>query len=731
MPRNWLTTELVGVLFFLGIVLMEVNNAEGRCFYVAENGNDSNLGTSAESAWRTTAKINTAKLKPGDQILFHRGDVFRGQLEIRDSGKPGHPIVIGAYGVGAKPVLCGAIPVKSWVPYKHGIYQASQTNVVTSVYVNGRLQSLARYPTTGFFTIEHGDKISLEDGHGLPTIGNLTGATARIRAVDWQYEIAQVVSHQSNRITFAHNMMYQCVAGYGYFLDNKLEFLDSPGEWYYDSKVGLLFLLIDGRIDPSGVKAEAVIHNCGIAIKPEASFIEIRELQLEKYETAGIVGMKSSKWVSIQDCTIRDVGVYGVMLDLGSGHYSVKGNLLEDIRGRGISTMESSDNEICENVIRRIGLHPGYGFNGVNNAIGIAVLQAEVTFSISARIVDQLKLMQMPSDVVERIVTMMDLPYTDEKFLVAALVEKLGSRDENHYVPLIVKLVKQEMGKQKLESCNNLVAHNTIEDIGYVGIRLDGRDSIAECNILKNTLLHMSDGGALYCWGQNTNYTFNNTFRHNIVSNAVGNSEATAHKAPFVCGIYIDNKSHHINIESNVVIKTGIGILLNDESHHNRIVGNTSYDNQYGLVFNEYFMPGTLVGCEAYGNILFCKLDDQRSLLVESQLRKGFRPVALDGNTYAGVGDHPTIVEKTRQDGVERKLEFSMQQWQEHYGQDSQSKAITNGHDSMILLNEGTMSRNFKIPVDAEYRNLQGQTLSEQISLPPFSSQILIRNESP
>ncbi|MEI6197922.1 MAG: right-handed parallel beta-helix repeat-containing protein, partial [Verrucomicrobiota bacterium] len=105
MPRNWLTTELVGVLFFLGIVLMEVNNAEGRCFYVAENGNDSNLGTSAESAWRTTAKINTAKLKPGDQILFHRGDVFRGQLEIRDSGKPGHPIVIGAYGVGAKPVL--------------------------------------------------------------------------------------------------------------------------------------------------------------------------------------------------------------------------------------------------------------------------------------------------------------------------------------------------------------------------------------------------------------------------------------------------------------------------------------------------------------------------------------------------------------------------------------------------------------------------------------------------
>jgi hypothetical protein len=711
------------------LLMMGMKDVTADSYYVSQAGDDSNGGTTDKTAWRTLEKVNTAKLKAGDQMYFHRGDVFRGQLEIRGSGKPGEPIVIAAYGVGAKPILSGAVLVKLWKSYKNGIYQASQTNAVTSVYVNDNLQSLARYPSAGFCTIEHGDKISMDDSHGLPANVDLIGATVRIRAVDWQYEIAKVVSHQSNKIVFAQNMMYECGAGYGYFLDNKLEFLDNPGEWFYDSKKGLLYLKTSDRIDPASAKTEASIYSYGIAIDPAASFIEIRDLQLEKYETAGIAGMKDSSWVFIHDCTFRDVDVYGIMLDLNSGHYVVKGNRIEDVRGRGISTIESSDNEISDNIIRRIGLCPGYGFNGVNNAIGIAVLKTEVMFSISERVVDQLKLELVPSDVVGRIVRMLDLPYPDEKFLVTALAEKLGGLDANRYTPLIVKHIKEEMGKQKLESRNNLVACNVIEDTGYAGIRLDGQNSIVERNIIKNTMLHMSDGGALYCWGQNTNYTFNNIFRNNIISNAVGNSEATPHKAPFVCGIYIDNKSHHINIESNVVIKTGMGILLNDESHHHRIVGNTSYDNQYGLVFNEYFMPGTLGGCEAYGNVLFSRQSDQRALLVQSHLREGFRPVALDGNIYAGCGELPAIVEKTSKDGVEHKQEFSLQQWREHYGQDAQSKAIRTDHDSVIFVNEGKAPGNFKIPTDAEYCNLQGQSLAGEISLPQFSSQILIRKE--
>lgn len=719
-------TRVLGLLLFV----MSVNDALAASYYVSDAGDNSNSGTTEKTAWRTIDKVNTASLRPGDQVLFRRGDVFRGQLQIRESGKPEKPIVVAAYGVGAKPVLSGAIPVTSWTPYRNGIYKASQTNPVTSVYVDDHLQSLARYPNSGFCTIEQGDQISLEDSRGLTSNLDLAGATARIRAVDWQYEIAKVVSHQGNRIAFAQHIKYPCKKGYGYFLDNKLEFLDSDGEWFYDSNEMLLYLQLTDRNNPPSAKVEATVYSYGIVIDPDVSFIAIRDLQLEKHETAGIAGMQNSSHVSVMDCTIRDVGVYGIMLDLNSGNYSVKGNLIEDIRGRGISTIESSDNEISENIIRRIGLHSGYGFDGVNNAIGIAVLKTEATFLISARTIDQLKREQVPSEVVGRVETLVDQPYSDERFLVTALVELLGSRDADRFTPLIVKQVKQEMGKQKLESRNNLVARNVIEDTGYAGIRLDGQNSVAEGNIIKNTLLRMSDGGGIYCWGQNANYTFNNTLRNNIIINVVGNSEGTPVKwSPIACGIYIDQKSHHITIESNTVLKAREGIRINDESHHNRIVGNTCYDNKYGLVFNEFFMPGTLVGCEAYGNILFSKKSDQRALLVESVLREGFRPVTLDGNTYAGYGDLPVIVEKSVKDGVEREQEFSLQQWREYYGQDAQSKTITNGQDSVILVNEGKTPGNFKIPTDAEYCNLQGQALAAEINLPPFSSHILIRKE--
>ena len=49
-------------------------------------------------------EVNDLDLRPGDTVLFRRGGVWRGQLQPR-SGKPGHPIVYGAYGEGPKPVL--------------------------------------------------------------------------------------------------------------------------------------------------------------------------------------------------------------------------------------------------------------------------------------------------------------------------------------------------------------------------------------------------------------------------------------------------------------------------------------------------------------------------------------------------------------------------------------------------------------------------------------------------
>ena len=71
-------------------------------------GHNTASGTSPALAWNTLARVNRAKFQPGDQILFKRGDVWREQLTVNDSGTSAAPIKFGSYGVGGLPTISGA-----------------------------------------------------------------------------------------------------------------------------------------------------------------------------------------------------------------------------------------------------------------------------------------------------------------------------------------------------------------------------------------------------------------------------------------------------------------------------------------------------------------------------------------------------------------------------------------------------------------------------------------------
>ncbi|HTR40405.1 MAG TPA: hypothetical protein VMH87_02155 [Pseudomonadales bacterium] len=702
-------------------------NAGASDYYLSAQGNDANDGMSGSAAWKSIEKVNSTKLLPGDRIFFHRGDVFSGELRMGNSGEQGRSIEIGAYGSGAKPVLSGAVPVTSWNLYSNGIYVARQPEAVSAVYLNDSLQCLARYPRTGFNTIKHGDKTSLVDAQGLPPGLDLTGATVRIRAVDWQYEVMKVASQNSNSITFTGKMKYQCNPGFGYFLDNKLDFLDSPGEWFYDSSSKSLYFIPPNEVKLSDARVEATIMDCGLMIETGVSNVLIHDLDFEKYKTAAINGMENSSWIAISNCVIRNIGVYGINLDLNTGHYLISNNQIEDVSGRAISTLESSDDNICGNDIRRIGLYPGYGYEGVNNATGIAVIKKEKSFSTDQAIIEQLKQKNVPPEVVSRISTMAGFSYSDNTALLNALAAKLGKADASRFSALVVQLVKNEaQAKSKLESSHNRVAYNVIEDTGYVGIRLDGHDNIAECNVLKNTLLKMADGGSLYCWAQNDHYTFSNIFRSNIVINVVGNGEGATNSHPLTCGIYLDNKTHHITVEDNILINTGLGIFVNDQGYDQQITGNTCYNNISGLTFNEYLQRGSMTGSRVHDNILFATDIQQSPLLYWSILQDNFRPViSEDNNLYGGPG--PAFIRyKYFKNGTECTNDFTLPQWKQFYGMDEHSKSIT-ASQSIIFIDDKPFARTFEVPNHEEYRDLKGEAIGKKITLQPFTSQILIQ----
>lgn len=95
-------------------------------YYVdAQNGSDSNSGTSPETAWKTLRNVKRQEFQPGDSILLHAGQVWRDHFRCTSSGEPGKPITYGVYGKGPKPALWGSVNMARpdfWKEVQPGIW---------------------------------------------------------------------------------------------------------------------------------------------------------------------------------------------------------------------------------------------------------------------------------------------------------------------------------------------------------------------------------------------------------------------------------------------------------------------------------------------------------------------------------------------------------------------------------------------------------------------------------
>jgi hypothetical protein len=78
-----------------------------NAYYVSPSGDDNNIGSSPNEAWRTIAKVNSMTFASGDQILFERDGVWNEKLIISSSGTQESPIHFGTYSNGEKPTIDG------------------------------------------------------------------------------------------------------------------------------------------------------------------------------------------------------------------------------------------------------------------------------------------------------------------------------------------------------------------------------------------------------------------------------------------------------------------------------------------------------------------------------------------------------------------------------------------------------------------------------------------------
>ncbi|MEI6052941.1 MAG: hypothetical protein WCQ44_09590, partial [Opitutaceae bacterium] len=110
---------LIILLFFLFGISLPQGIARTNYYISTSDGNDNRTALEAQNpatAWSSIDKLNAnfTIIQPGDSILFKRGDIFFGTLNITKSGSSSNPIVISAYGTGNKPIISGFSTISSW-----------------------------------------------------------------------------------------------------------------------------------------------------------------------------------------------------------------------------------------------------------------------------------------------------------------------------------------------------------------------------------------------------------------------------------------------------------------------------------------------------------------------------------------------------------------------------------------------------------------------------------------
>ncbi len=278
-------------------------------YFSAASGDDSLTPTQAQNPntpWKSINKLNSffAGLQPGDSVLFKRGDVFYGSIAITKSGTGSSPIILSAYGTGARPVISGLTTLSSWTLVSAGIYQSLCPSCSVNdnlVVVNGSQQPIGRYPNMGYLTYQsHSGNTSITDNN-LSGTPNWTGAEVVIRKNHWILDRNLITSHTAGTLKFTAVSSDNPTDGFGYFVQNDLKTLDKFGEWYFDPKSKSMCLFL-GATDPAQVAVKTSTVDVLVTLNGN-SYVAFNGLSFEGANKAAFQ-ITNSQNVYIQNCDI-------------------------------------------------------------------------------------------------------------------------------------------------------------------------------------------------------------------------------------------------------------------------------------------------------------------------------------------------------------------------------------------------------------------------------------------
>lgn len=391
--------------------------------HVAPNGNDAWSGSlDAPTSDKTDGPFATlqrardalrklkaeAQLKGESTVLVHGGTYPLAQtlqLGPQDSGTPEAPILWRA-APNEKTVLLGGRAITGFIPFKGEILKADVASqgfkniAFHQLFFDGKRQHLARYPNfdpqhpyTGGWAYADGQPCPMyaarpgEDQHTFqykPADARnwsqpQEGEVFVFPRYNWWNNIVRIQSldRETRTITLARDCSYPIRPLDRYYVQNLLEELDAPGEWYLDKKEGTLYFWPPSPLQARTVTAPTL--RTLLELGPGTAYVTFRGFTFECCEDTAI-SLHDTTHCVIAASVIHNVGQYngcGVSIN-GGKENGVVGCDISEIGSHGVSlnggdriTLTPAGNYADNNYIHHIGVSykqgVGVSINGCGN----------------------------------------------------------------------------------------------------------------------------------------------------------------------------------------------------------------------------------------------------------------------------------------------------------------------------------------------------------------------------
>tara|TARA_Y100000813_G_scaffold30453_1_gene19289 strand:- start:5 stop:3169 length:3165 start_codon:yes stop_codon:yes gene_type:complete len=280
-------------------------------------GDDTNSGT-LNSPFATVNKALSV-MGSGDTCFIRTGSYHE---EVILDGK--NNIVIMPY-MGEWVVFDGTMPIQSsWTTYTGNIYKTTLNKHIWQLFVDQQEMVMARWPNGNFsdksiYTWDSWASGIVDSTAGFP-IGSyngfelvdstkkdlgatgldLTGAIGIMNVGSFKTFNREITSHNTQDNFFSYNIVPNNTyrdKHHHFFVEGKLELLDQPNEWFYDTTSKTLYLYADNGQNPNGREIKGKVQDYAFTINNSSNII-LKNI----YFFSSTFFAKSSNNILIEEC---------------------------------------------------------------------------------------------------------------------------------------------------------------------------------------------------------------------------------------------------------------------------------------------------------------------------------------------------------------------------------------------------------------------------------------------